>query len=276
MFDYFLRQIVYPTRNPLYQLNTKCFQPERLSRDAQLILASGIGLAALWWFAEVAFTDATTSGRYLSALGTLFFGSLALTLAADVFYAIEAVNTIQQETVRGTWDLLRLSRLPAREIAAAKYAVVQLRVWRVVALEFAIRAAVLTLIVLPSVRFGFSLALTLTVTGVLLASLYWLEVWWRARAIISISLLLALIFPKPINAVIVAALCMIGLHSLQGLFLAICYGALLLMLAGEFTLGFLCGMPLCALIAVGGTLFLCERVTQMALQRLERHINYGV
>lgn len=275
MFDYFLRQIVYPTRNPLYQLNTKRFQPERLSRDAQLILASSIGLSALWWLIEAAFTGATTD-RYLGALGALFLGSLAFMLAANVFYAAEAVNTIQQETMRGTWDLLRLSRLPAREIAAAKYAVAQLRVWRLIALELAIRAAVLTLIILPSVRFGFSLALTLTVTGVLLASLYWLEVWWRARAVISFSLLLALIFPRPINALIVAALCMIGLHGLQGLFLTVCYGALLLMISGEFTLGFLCGMPLCALVAVGGTLFLCEAVTQMTLQRLERHISCGM
>jgi Trk-type K+ transport system membrane component len=72
MIDYFLRQIVYPTRNPLYQLNTKRFQPERLSRDAQLILAIGIGSAALWWLAEAASADATTSGRYLSALGNAF------------------------------------------------------------------------------------------------------------------------------------------------------------------------------------------------------------
>ncbi|MDW8300168.1 MAG: hypothetical protein RML95_12620, partial [Anaerolineae bacterium] len=228
--------------------------------------------ATAWWLIEAVFLSAPESNLYATVLVTLFLSSLAVMLAANVFYVLEAVNVIQQETTRGTWDLLRLSRLTPREIAAAKYIVVQLRVWRVVALEFALRAAVLTLIALPVVRTGLSLALTLTVTGVFLASLYLLEVWWRMRAVIGIGLFLALVLPKPINAVIAAALSMIGLHVAQLGILAICCGALLLLLFGNFTLGFLCGMPFCALSAAGGTFLFYERMAEIALQRVDQCI----
>ncbi|PJF30674.1 MAG: hypothetical protein CUN51_06730 [Candidatus Thermofonsia Clade 1 bacterium] len=272
MIDYFLRQLIYPTHNPLYQLNTRHFCPERLRRDAQLIIGAGVSLAALWWLIEAVAVGSPESNLYITVLVALFFGSLAVMLAANVFYVLVAVSAVQQEAERGTWDLLRLSRLPPREITAAKYAVVQLRVWRVVALEVALRAAVVTLVVLPAVRTGVSLALTLTVTAIFLASLYLLEVWWRMRAVIGISLLLALIFPRPTSAAIMASLSMIGLHVLQAGYLAVCYGLLLLMLLGEFTLGFLCGMPFCALLAAGGTFFFYERVAEMALRRLSQTI----
>lgn len=275
MINYFLRQLIYPTHNPLYLLNTRHFCTERLRRDAQLIIGMGVGLAALWWLIEAIALGSSESNLYITVLGALFFGSLAVMLAADVFYVLVAVSAVQQEAERGTWDLLRLSRLPSREIIAAKYALAQLRVWRVVALEFALRAAVVTLVVLPAVRTGVSLALTLTVTAIFLASLYVLEVWWRMRAVIGIGLLLALILPRPTNAAIVAALCMIGLHVLQGSYLAACCGLLLLTLLGEFTLGFLCGMPFFALIAAGGTFFFYERVAEMALRRLSRYIEHG-
>lgn len=272
MIDYFLRQLVYPTRNPLYQLDTRQFCEERLRRDAQLIVAAGIGAAVLWWLIEMIWLGGDSSERYLTVLVALFFGSLAVALAANSFYIIKAVDSIQQETSGSRWDLLRLSRLPPREIALAKYAVAQLKVWRVVALEFALRAAVLTLVALPSVRMGFSLALTLTVTAVFLASLYLLEVWWRMRAAIGLGLLLALVFPSPVRAVTAGALSVIGLQALQIGYLAACYGLLLILLLGEFTLGFLCGMPFCALLAVGGTLLSYDRVTEMALQRFSQHI----
>ncbi|PJF36324.1 MAG: hypothetical protein CUN49_05985 [Candidatus Thermofonsia Clade 1 bacterium] len=272
MIEYFLRQLIYPTLNPLYQLNTRHFCPTRLHRDARLMLIGGIGAAAAWWLLVMLTSGTEDSDVYLNVLAMLALASLMATLAADVFYVMEAVKVVQQELAQGTWDLLRLSHLPAQSIASAKYALAQLRAWRVIALEFAIRAAVLTLIVLPFVRTGISLALTLTITGVILASLYWLEVWWRARAVISLSLLSALLFNKPINAMIVAALSAIGLHVAQAAFLATCGILLLLALQSAFTLSFLCGMPLCALAATGGTFFFYERAAAMTLQRFVKRI----
>lgn len=272
MIDYFLRQLIYPTQNPLYKLNTRQFCEARLRRDAQLIIVMGVGLAVLWWLIEAVALSSAESNLYTTVLVGLFVSSLAAALAANVFYALQAVRAVQQETERGTWDLLRLSRLPPHEIATAKYALAQLRAWRVVALEFALRAAVVTLIALPAIRTGISLALTLAIASVSLMSLYLLEVWWRMQAVIGIGLLLALIFSKPINATIAAVLSTLGLQVVQVGYLAACGGLLLLMLFSEFTLGLLCGMPFCALLAASGTLIFHQRAAELALRRFSKLI----
>ncbi len=272
MIDYLLNQIIYPTCNPLYRLNMRRTQPDRLRRDGWLILLCGIGIATLWWLTESILSGAAYSVRYNTVLIGLFFSTLAVMLAANAFYILSAANAVQQEMVSGTWDLLRLTRLPANAIAAAKFAVVQVRVWRTVTLELALRCAVLTLILLPSLQVGAPLAITLTITGLLLAGMYLLEVWWRMRAVISVGLLLTAHFANPTAAVISAALSVLGLQVLQAAFLVICGGAALVALRSEFTLSFIFGLPLGALIALGGTYWFYGQVADVALRRFSQHI----
>jgi hypothetical protein len=272
MIDYLLNQIIYPTRNPLYRLNMRQMQPDRLRRDGWLILLCGVGIATLWWLTESILSGVAYSVRYNTVLIGLFFGTLAIMLAANTFYILSAVNAVQQEVVRGTWDMLRLTRLPANEIAAAKFAVVQVRVWRMVAFELALRGALLTLILLPALQSGVPLAITLTITGLLLAGMYILEVWWRMRAVISVGLLLAAYFTNPTTAVIGAAFSVLVLHVLQAAFLVICYAVLLVVLTNEFTLGFIFGLPLCALSALGGTYWFYIQTAAAALNRLGKRI----
>lgn len=275
MINYLLNQVIYATRNPLYHLNMRQTQPDHLRRDGWLILLCGIGIATLWWLTESLLSGAAYSERYNTVLIALFFGTLAVMLAANAFYILSAVNAVQQEMVRGTWDILRLTRLPANEIAAAKFAVVQVRVWRMVAFELTLRCAVLTLILLPSLQVGAPLAITLTITGLLLAGMYALEVWWRMRAVVSVGLLLATRFANPTTAVISAAFSVLVLHVLQAAFLVICYAVLLVVLINEFTLGFIFGLPLCALSVLGGTYWFYLHVATVALNRLGRHIGSG-
>ncbi len=272
MINYLLSQIIYPTLNPLYHLNMRRTQPDRLRRDGWLILLCGIGVAVLWWLVESILFGVAHPALYTMVLVALFFGTLAVMLAANAFYVLSAVNAVQQEVVRGTWDLLRLTRLPVNEIAAAKFAVVQVRVWRMVAFELALRWAVLTLILLPALQIGVSLAITLTITGLLLAGMYVLEVWWRMRAVTSVGLLLATHFANPTAAVISAALSVLVLHVLQATFLVICGGVAWVALRSEFTLGFIFGLPLGALIALGGTYWFYSQVVVVALRRFSWQI----
>ncbi len=60
-------------------------------------------------------------------------------LALDLYSAAVSVNTISHQMESGQWEALRLTALPAQDVIAAKHAVAQVRAWRVVALEVAVR-----------------------------------------------------------------------------------------------------------------------------------------
>src|SRR5579859_3026332 len=68
--------------------------------------------------------------------------STLIGLFLDLCYINLPARQLLREKESGRWDLLRTTALPGVQIIAAEYAVAQLRAWRVLAIEVALRAAI--------------------------------------------------------------------------------------------------------------------------------------
>jgi hypothetical protein len=72
-------------------------------------------------------------------LTAIVFATLIAALAVDLYAVAVTINSIRHEMTVGHWDLLRLTPLSAKTCITAKHGIAQIRVWRVLALEVALR-----------------------------------------------------------------------------------------------------------------------------------------
>lgn len=84
-------------------------------------------------------------------LGILILASLILSFAIDLASASGSTSLINSEVNGGRWDLLRLTLLEGSAIGQAKYAIAQLRVWRITNFVMALRVLVLILLLFTAV-----------------------------------------------------------------------------------------------------------------------------
>jgi hypothetical protein len=130
--------------------------------------------------------------------GALLVGaSLILSLVCDLNYLAQTVTSIGHQIESGQWDMLRLTTLHRRDILMAKFAVAQIRAWRWMAADVALRlggaAFALGLIlfwVFPPVK-EFYLPRSVPVILVFFAifvAVYVLEPLWRMRAIVALGM----------------------------------------------------------------------------------------
>ncbi len=134
-----------------------------------------------------------------SILGLLFLpASLIIALVSDMYYMILTVEIISQQMASGEWEMLCLTPLLSRDILAAKYAIVQLRLWRVMSVEIVMRVGgtVLGMAALIVSLFSHGLlgdmlnsaTLVLVLFFVIFATVYTLEPLWRMRAVVALGL----------------------------------------------------------------------------------------
>jgi hypothetical protein len=148
-----------------------------------------------WWFSEAAL-------NYLIIVGGL---SLVASLPTDYASLTAALNSINGDTVTGTWDLLRLTEIREGELVLAKHAGAQLRAWRSMASVIGLRVAVALITVIlfaheyagGTDRFGFEADAPLSylvfniVPFTVLFGIYIFEPLWRMRAVTALGLVVS-------------------------------------------------------------------------------------
>ncbi len=130
-----------------------------LTRYGRAIMIIPTLLLWTWWlYTVVAFAQASGDQKfavyyqYTSVIRALAFSLvIAMPVAAlvlDLYCMMVTVNSIGHEMTNGQWDLLRLTSLSANDCIAAKYAVAQVRAWRVLTVEIAVRMLMIILFVI--------------------------------------------------------------------------------------------------------------------------------
>ncbi len=144
-----------------------------------------------------------------NAAGLLMAATILAGLVLDFASMQAAVHSISGEVNARRWDLLRLTALHVQGIARAKYAVAQLRVWRMTVIMVSARVAavwimVLIYFVLPPLMLGpyafdhlaaFLAAplqnIVLLGIGVFTAIVYILEPYWRMKAMTALGMMIS-------------------------------------------------------------------------------------
>jgi hypothetical protein len=148
VFDYELRRMRSPST------------PQSLKRFSRYTLLIAIALAVIFFLCVyVAYRFGRGVYPYPSP-GVWFhpmqpflqFVIIASVISADLYYIVIASNSMNVDKEGARWDLLRVTTLPEQSILAAIYAMVQIRGWRIMAVEraFTVAVAVINLLFFAS------------------------------------------------------------------------------------------------------------------------------
>ncbi len=210
MFNHVLRAAMPRLTNPLFAYYTRRLRLSRIAWQSWLIFLLGAGLGIGLGVFVITTPRFLRYGYDLSGqvASWLFYPALLLLLVSDAVYAFTALGAAHQLRVRqGQLDELRLSDVEEHGIVAATFAAWQLRVWRFVALECALRVALVafnfTFFVSPENRmFSYSgIQLAFNITGfVVITITYAFEPLWRMRVLGSTALLWGVRLNNPVLA----------------------------------------------------------------------------
>lgn len=195
--------------NPLFKIETRAVSwgavPTRARRYSLWILALVVVVVGGLWLNVVLTTPSyVVTGYYnyspRSANSSGFIGLIALVSIlsnvvldlASMWFTVTSLDT-EQNPVR--WDLLRLTDVHPEVIIAAKHAIAQLRVWRLMIAVISLRLVTIVLFlihlifidntVLNDPYFSFLLLLP---TAAVFAAVYLIEPYWRLRALTMLGL----------------------------------------------------------------------------------------
>jgi hypothetical protein len=244
LFQYEIRRVRWgQTRQQLVEYSLKV-----------LVIIQALALI-LWGLFILATPNRLTTSSYvifsatIAFLGWLFVAGAAAGLFLDCLSITAAVNSIRRDINGGQSDLICLSGMYAEQFVTARYAVVQARAWRIMAVVSSIRLAIFPVIVM-----GVILAprLLLVVFDLFIfASGYWLiyciEPLWRMQAVTALGLAISARVHSPSAALLVAMVAIAVLWGVQSLVIAIVASLLAAdNLFGSFFLCIVCG-PLIAI-----------------------------
>jgi hypothetical protein len=261
MFGLWLPHSLITTPNPIFDYELHRLRWPHSTRDMtrySRTVIFGVCLVFLLWWAVGQQYNSRYNISEESIVIMLGFLTIAVTLVSNFYYALLTVGTINREITSSQWDQLRLTGQGGERILLAKYAILQIRSWRLMVVDTALRVAALgvfALIVLYS-TFGspsgiFLLLLSpfawvMIVSLIVLGSAYSLEPLWRMRAVISVALAIS----TRVHSLAYALLGVLG-------FIILIYVAQLLILAAflfiatntlagseDVYLVFFCGVPL--------------------------------
>jgi hypothetical protein len=220
------------TANPLFDYALKRLRrpsdPRSLKRFSRVTL--GIATAVVVIFVLCAYVayrlvggDDTNPfvgdwGRSLQPF--VQFVSIAAALCADLYYVGITSNSINVDKASARWDLLRVTTLPEHSILAAVYAMLQIRGWRVMALERAIAVA----FALGNLLFFASYYLEVQASdpiGLLppflaVVAAFFIPMW-RMQAITALGIAASSRVRQASLAALITAVCIIPLHIPVGL-----------------------------------------------------------
>jgi hypothetical protein len=209
----------------------------------------------LWGLFILATPNRLTASSYvvfsatIAFLGWLFVAGIAAGLFLDCLSMTAAVNSFRRDINGGQSDLICLSGIYAEQFVSTRYAVVQARAWRIMAVVSSIRLAILPVIVMGTLLVP---KLLLVVFDLFIFAFgYWLiyciEPLWRMRAVTELGLAISARVHSPSAALLAAMTAIAMLWGIQVLVI----GVIASMLAADtryasFFLVVICG-PLIAL-----------------------------
>ncbi|MEP7288716.1 MAG: hypothetical protein ABI947_23435 [Chloroflexota bacterium] len=181
-------------------------------------------LFALDYFRKMA---ALQLDRYYSTDFDLWFvlillATFLISAAADLYYLVVTVNSINRLIESGEWDSLRLTPIPERDLVLGKVAVAQVRGWRLMTLDMALRLCGIVVIVALAVSTTNILQVrhelsTLLDAGIILVfcAAYVLEPLWRMRTIVAVGIALSAGIRNLAFAVLAGLAAVFALHIVQ-------------------------------------------------------------
>jgi hypothetical protein len=200
----------------------------------------------LWGLFILAAPNRVTAWNYvvfsatIGFLGWLFVTGTAAGLFLDCLGITAAVNSIRGERSAGCSDLICLSAICAEQFVSARYAVVQARAWRIIAVVSSVRVAVFPVIVIGALLAP-KVLLTIFDLFIFVGG-YWLiycvEPLWRMQAVTAVGLAIGARMHRPSAALLAAIVAIAALWGVQVLLV----GLIASMLAGDTRFGsfFMC------------------------------------
>jgi hypothetical protein len=189
--------------NPVFDYELRHLHGRRLRelRNHSVKVMTGLlAVALVFWLAFDKLQGRGPVGMSSTAYNITFMAiatSIVLTFIADFSYVLSTIGAVRPYFMSGNWSLLRLTTLNESDILKAKFAAVQIRNWRLVEFECAVRllAAVFLLVgfLEQILRAPESMAdpVNLSMAGIIFVIFgvaYVLEPLWRMRALTAIGL----------------------------------------------------------------------------------------
>jgi hypothetical protein len=233
-----------------------------------------IAVVILWWPIRL------SSSVIIEILP--YFASFVLMLLSSFYTVLTVIGPLHQQVTTQQWDLLRMTPQHEEKILMAQDAVAQLRVWRVAALEVALRAASIAVpfvaLTLDLFRYPygfeplFGAFCCFTIFIIVAAVLYTLEPILRMRALVALSLYIGLRVQHLSAALLAGFAAALFFHLLQ----IVAVGLLIAFLpwgggsSAGYGYGWICIVPIGMALLVGVLLYLWE-VRAWALRLTLRH-----
>jgi hypothetical protein len=186
------------TANPVFDYELRRVRWPRSVEDLQrytinVLIALLLFIGGLWLVSRLLYNRPNAGTTLLMVSGLVALSSVVIMVASDLYYMLTTVGAINHQIAAGQWDLLRITELRGENILLAKYAIAQIRAWRLLSVEVAIRVAGMVLAVLFEPQVLIVLVLTLPVSWclIILVAGYVAEPLWRMQAIIALGVAIA-------------------------------------------------------------------------------------
>jgi len=184
--------------SPLFAMKARRLGWPRTGAEFQrygLMLLGGGGVIALIWMASGDFFAFANLMYFLVAL------NLGLTVAADLFYMLVAVSSIQRQIATGQWDELRLTHLSIDDMLWAEQGIAEIRGWRLTIAQIASRSLLIFVPLLKVIApltpdyFSFVFVILIVPAAVVTAPLWLLfcvfEPVWELQTVSSLGVAIA-------------------------------------------------------------------------------------
>lgn len=217
-------------RNPLFERQLKLLKWPPTSRmSSRFIPISKMAVLKEYTFRVGCFIPlvfsilitAATIGGPNNYLLFILFAAVAFGLLCSVYYVLAAINTIYPQSRNIEWESLRLTLLTEADILMANYATIQVRVWRTMVVEVAVRVFLSLVCTLELIQSYLSAlrysspngveAFEVILAFVIIVTAFIVEPLWRMRTVTLIGITMATWFQDYGAALIAAIAGVLGL-----------------------------------------------------------------
>ena len=234
--------------NPVLRHELNGIAPSRRRRDVRRFfwISTGISVLAL---VTLCYWTGITQCRYIDPMNpaicdpphvsqaalrrsifpVVAYGSLLIGLLLDFYFVGLPSGRLVREKESGHWDVMRTTALSTTQIIGAKYTSAQLRAWRVLTIEVALRTAVIAVLTVNAIlgQIEISSALSnyflLILLGILVVpgSVYILEPIWRMSMVVSMGLAISMQGRNLTSVALADFGALLSMRILQGILTAI-------------------------------------------------------
>jgi hypothetical protein len=153
------------------------------------------------------------------------YSSLLIGLLLDFYFVGLPAGRLMHEKESGHWDMMRMTALSTAQIIDAKYTSAQLKAWRGLTIEVALRIAVIAVLTVNAILGQIGRAsdpgnyflFTWLGTFVMPGSIYILEPIWRMQMVVSMGLAISVQGRTLTSVVLVDLGALLAMRILQGI-----------------------------------------------------------